>query len=285
MILSFHPCFDTGHQIILGDRTLDDEIIGQIWSADVIVLPQGCSEALYRACEKSKALLFPNYEKRYQYPGKIGQDRLFKLFNFPRPETFSWKSVEIFKNTRTGFTDPPHQWPFFLKEDRSHEAEGVYLAENPKTLESALERIALKEKSGYKGFVTQNFINTKGNVLRTVIMGRKVITYWKRPFLPGQMITTISRGAIIDHDWRQEQQEKGKKYTLDLSHKTGINLAAIDLVFDESEEDPDPFFLEINYFFGRRGIGGAEKYYDLLFVALQDWLQQKGFDHKSVKLV
>ena len=98
-------------------------------------------------------------------------------------------------------------------------------------------------------------------------------------------ITTISRGAIIDHNWRPELREKGKKYSKDLSQKTGINLAAIDFVFDESGEDPEPFFLEINYFFGRRGIGGSERYYSLLFAALQDWLQQKGFDHNSVKLV
>jgi ribosomal protein S6--L-glutamate ligase len=285
MIISFHPCFDSGNQIILGDRTLDPDILGQIQNAEAIILPQSCSEELFEACHHTRALLFPDYEMRFKYQGKIGQSRLFKDFGLPHPETLCWTNVKEYKKKHENIKNPPHQWPFILKEDRSHEAEGVYFVEDPKSLESALQRIELKENSGHKGFVSQAFIDSKGNVLRTVIMGRRIISYWKRPAEPGQTITTISRGADIDHDWRAELQEKGKKYALDLSDKTGINLGAIDFVFEESDEDPDPIFLEINYFFGRRGIGGTEKYYRLLFDALQNWLAEKGLDPKTVELV
>ncbi|MCP4666156.1 MAG: hypothetical protein GY849_07295 [Deltaproteobacteria bacterium] len=111
------------------------------------------------------------------------------------------------------------------------------------------------------------------------------MTYWKRPGKPGQRITTIRRGAVIDHHWRQDLQEKGKAETQALSGQTGINLAAVDFVFPLNEKDPDPFFLEINYYFGRRGLGGTERYYELLYQALQEWLAEAGFDPKSIQLL
>jgi len=118
-----------------------------------------------------------------------------------------------------------------------------------------------------------------------VIIGRQVITYWKRPNRPGQVITTISRDAMIDHHWRPDLQEKGRKQVLSLSGKTGINLAAIDFVFPMSKDDPAPFFLEINYFFGRRGLGGSQDYYGLLYQAVREWLGEIGLDPESVTLV
>jgi ribosomal protein S6--L-glutamate ligase len=111
------------------------------------------------------------------------------------------------------------------------------------------------------------------------------MTYWKRPNKTGQVITTISRDAIIDSEWRPDLQEKGKRQAHVLTEKTGINLAAVDFVFPFSLKDPEPFVLEINYFFGRRGLGGTENYYRLLYQAVQDWLAEAGLNPKSVRLI
>ena len=57
--------------------------------------------------------------------------------------------------------------------------------------------------------------------------------------------------------------------------QTGIDLAAFDVIFsrDPAVAAPDtPIFLEINYFFGRRGLGGSEGFYRLLAQGLADWL-------------
>jgi len=43
--------------------------------------------------------------------------------------------------------------------------------------------------------------------------------------------------------------------------------------------------LEINYYFGRRGLGGTINYYRLLYKAVQDWLEEAGFDPESASLV
>jgi len=285
MILSFHPCFDTDIQIILGDRRLDSSIHKCIEKADGIVLPQACPQDLYNICTKSKASLFPNYQARIEYPGKIGQSRLFKKFDFPHPATLRWRGVEDYEEACLRLDTLPHDLPFLIKENMSHEGEGVFLIENKKALKEALDNLALRERSGLKGFVTQAYVPCGGNVLRAVIIGKRIITYWKRPGKPGQEITTISRGAIVDHDWQPDLQEKGKVQARLLSDKTGINLAAIDFVFLLAEKDPDPLILEINYYFGRRGLGGTENYYRLLYEAIQDWLKEVGLDRESVGLV
>ncbi len=285
MILSFHPCFDAEIQIILGDRRLDSPIRESIQKATAIILPQACTQDLYNICANSTAHMFPNYYARIKYPGKIGQSHMFRELDLPHPETFSWATVGEFKKTHHKPETLSHDLPFLIKEDMSHEAEGIFLIQNKKTLIEALDNLALWERSGLKGFVTQEYVPCGGNVLRAVVIGKRAITYWKRPGKPGQEITTISRGAIIDHEWQPDLQEKGKVQALLLSDKTGINLAAIDFVFPLADKDPEPLFLEINYYFGRRGLGGAENYYSLLYEAIQDWLEEVGLDPESVSLI
>jgi ribosomal protein S6--L-glutamate ligase len=210
---------------------------------------------------------------------------MFKDFQLPHPRTLRWHCVEDFEEACPSSGTLPHELPFLIKENMSHEAEGIFLIENRTALKEALDNLVLRERSSLKGFVTQEYVPCGGNVLRAVVIGKRVITYWKRPGKPGQEITTISTGAIIDHDWRADLQEKGKDQALLLSDKTGINLAAIDFVFPIAGKDPEPLFLEINYYFGRRGLGGSENYYSLLYEAIQDWLEEVGLDPESVSLI
>jgi ribosomal protein S6--L-glutamate ligase len=77
----------------------------------------------------------------------------------------------------------------------------------------------------------------------------------------------------------------GRVQAQKLSAATGINLAAVDFVFHFPHPNPRPLLLEINYYFGRRGLGGSLKYYRLLHRAIQAWLLEKGFDPKSVTYV
>ena len=285
MILSFHPCFDTDIQIILGDRRLDSDILDFIQKADAIILPQACPQNLYQTCLASSAQIFPNYEARMRYPGKIGQSHLFRNLGLSHPKTLSWESVGQLENAYPDLKGMPHEIPFMIKEDRRHEAEGIFLIENSKCLSEALDHLAIRERSGFKGFVLQEYIPCGGNVLRAVIIGKRILTYWKRPAQSRQKVTTISRGALIDRDWRPDLQEKGCASARKLVEKTGINLAAIDFVFPMSDKDPEPLFLEINYYFGRRGLGGTEQYYRLLYEAIHDWLAEIGMDPQAVTLL
>lgn len=285
MILSFHPCFDTDIQIIMGSRPLDSNHLKLIRDAEAIILPQALQADFYQACSESDALLFPNYEMRFRYPGKIGQSLMFRDFGFPHPETSRWNKLEDFKKKYLYMETFPHKKPFLIKDDRTHEAEGVYLVKDGYSLSEALSGLELREGLSPSGFITQDYVPSKGNALRVVIIGKKIIAYWKRPNRQGQFITTISRGAVIDHHWRPDLQAKAEGQARSLSKKTGINVAAIDFVFDLSEKNPEPLFLEINYYFGRRGLGGTENYYRLFYEAVRNWLEEAGLHPESVKIV
>lgn len=285
MILSFHSCFLSDTQVILGDGTLDAHDRRHIEAADAIILPQTCPLELFQACKKASALLFPNYEARFEYPGKIGQSRLFKDFGLSHPKTEQWPSVKAFRNKHSKGAPFPHEVPFVIKADKTHEAEGVHIIQDSATLESALQAMERLEGSGLSGFVSQEWIETEGNVLRVVIMGRSLRSYWKRAEGSGEKVAAISRGAKIDENWRPDLQERGKTQAQRLSAATGINLAAIDFVFPFSHPDPQPLFLEVNYSFGRQGLGGSRNFYFLLFAVLQEWLTEKGFDPASVTLL
>jgi ribosomal protein S6--L-glutamate ligase len=283
MILSFHPCITADAQVILGDRSLGTEEFSLIRQARAILLPQSCPENLYLACRESSALLFPNYEKRYSHPGKLGQNRLFEEMRWPHPGTIQWDSVEAFETfqrERKGLL--PHQLPFLLKRDKSHEGDGVYLIEDHNDLDWGLKEIAGK---GDSAFLSQEWIPSAGNVLRAVLLGERTITYWKRS--PGDRgpITTINRGAQVDSEWMPDLQERAALQAARISGDSGINVAALDFVMDLTVHDPDPLLLEINYYFGRRGLGGSLRYYRLLVDAARGWLKEKGLDAGSIGLV
>ena len=282
MILSFHPCFLSDTLVILGDGTLDNHDLRHIEAAEVIILPQYCNSALYRACKSSSAQIFPNYDARFEYPGKIGQSLLFKKYECPHPETQQWASVRTFTEAYEGERDFAHRMPFLIKGDQAHEAEGIYTITDRGALEASLEDLERLEGMGSSGFISQQLIRAEGNVLRVVIIGSRTISYWKRARETGQMITTISRGAEIDREWNPELQTKGKIEAETFVAATGINLAAIDFVFDLNQPDPQPLFLEINYIFGRRGLGGSMRFYRLLSQALQEWLAERGFNPSSL---
>jgi ribosomal protein S6--L-glutamate ligase len=130
------------------------------------------------------------------------------------------------------------------------------------------------EKTGQSGFVSQALIASGGNVLRAVLLEDRIITYWKRHVLQGSLITTISRNAFVDKDWRKDLQEKGRVQTKIFSQRTGINVAAIDYVFHMKDPEPQPLILEVNYYFGRRGLGGSLNYY-VSYSKPSEWLRRK----------
>jgi ribosomal protein S6--L-glutamate ligase len=202
----------------------------------------------------------------------------------PHPETAAWKSVKKFQDACTTLGSLPHRIPFLIKKDESHEAEGVFQITDRPTLHATLDYLAGLERSGTSWFISQELIPAEGHVLRVVIMGRRLISYWKRPEKDGQIITTLRKGSKIDKAWRPDLQDKGRTMARQLSQKTGINVAAVDVVFDLSLQEPQPLLLEINYYFGRRGLGGSKNYYRILYKAAKEWLTENGLDPNPVVL-
>ena len=82
---------------------------------------------------------------------------------------------------------------------------------------------------------------------------------------------------MIDMDSDPALRDKAVRCVKDFCSVTGINLAGFDLLFSADAKPTLPLFLEINYYFGRRGLGGSETFYSLLESEIEQWIESLGF--------
>lgn len=277
MIVSFHPCFEADQNIICAGRSPDHTDLAAIKAADAVILSQGCYESVYKMARNNCPNVFPNYDAKFKYPGKIGQSQLFRQMNVPVPET------EIFHNTDAFYTSygkvpGKHQFrfPLVFKFDWGDQGTNVFLVNSLSELEGMLEKAGRFEKTGQKGFLIQEYIPTQNRSLRVVIIGQKILSYWRVQKNSDNFCSNLGQGAVIDPDSDPELQAKAALSVKKFCKKTGINLAGFDFLFSSDAENKTPLFLEINYFFGRRGLGGSENFYGLLHQEIINWIASLG---------
>ena len=121
----------------------------------------------------------------------------------------------------------------------------------------------------------QELIPSNGRSLRVVIIHQTCISYWRVHDDGDGFYTNLAKGAKIDAESDPALQEAAIAVTRKFCDQTKINLAGFDFLFSESDLAAGvikPLFLEINYFFGRRGLGGSESYYQILKNEIDNWL-------------
>ncbi len=277
MVLSFHPNIVADKNILCAGRLPDDEDRAAISRAQAVILPQGCSEALYRMCRNHCPNIFPNYDARFDFPGKVGQARLFQKVGAPFPHTYPFDTVsDYYKDFGDKGGTSPLGLPCVFKSDWGGEGDGVFQVKTAEDLEQVLEKAQSNEQSGQKGFVLQTYIPSRDRSLRVVVIGDEFFSYWRVQEDPSQFVTSLNAGAVIDHDTDPDLQKAGRAEVKQFCMETRIDLAGFDLLFPEDEPDTGPLFLEINYFFGRRGFGGSLEYYKLFEASVRRWLGRLG---------
>ncbi len=218
--------------------------------------------------------VFPNYDARFRFPGKTGQIRLFRESRAPHPATEIYDDISDFRN-RSPFSSR-FGFPLVFKFDWGGEGDTVFLAENPSGLDEILEHADRCERSGQRGFLLQQFVNCGGRSLRVVVIGKRVISYWRVGECPGTFKASLSGGARVDTDSDPGLKETAEHLVAGFCRDAGINLAGLDVVYAVDHFPPRPLVLEINYFFGRVGLGGSEAYYALLTHEIRRWLASAG---------
>lgn len=272
MILSFHPCFEADENRLCAGRLPDESDLALIRSAEAVVLPQGCSRELYQMVSRNCTRHFPDYTARFAYPGKLGQARLFQETGASHPDT------KIFERLTDYFEacqkDPGFlpSYPFVLKMDWGGEGDNVHLIASSDELEHRLGQVKAYEVTGQHGFLIQQYVPSGFRSLRVVVMYRNYLSYWRSFDQPGNFCASLSRGARMDRVSDPELQAAAVQAVREFCDKTQINLAGFDMLFSSEEKQPVPLFLEINYFFGRQGIGGSEAYYSLLVEQINRWI-------------
>ncbi|MBI9074504.1 MAG: hypothetical protein JEZ02_03755 [Desulfatibacillum sp.] len=166
----------------------------------------------------------------------------------------------------------PLPYPFVLKNDQGGCGFGIFLVANNQDLQHAL--CFLKKQGGR--FVIQQYVDHGGKDLRVVMVGDQVHTYWRCQETPGEFRNNVGRGASIDPKGDPALTTAGVDCVLKLKRLSGINLAAVDIMFDKKEKKP--LISEINFVFGRKGVGGTPAFRKLFETAARDWLKSLGLN-------
>ncbi len=274
MILSFHPIIEADRNIIVAGRQPDENDLDAIRQADAVILSQGCSENLYRMARRNCDHVFPNLDVRFDYPGKSGQIDLFSKLGIAHPRTRSYPSLAAFHQHPV-----PVEFPAVVKLDWGGQGETVFKVTGSRELDAALQRAAAFELSGQRGFLVQEYIPCGQRALRVVVIGTRILSYWRLQRGAGQFGTSVAHGAAIDHGADPDFQAAARTIVQDFCKQTGLQLAGIDFIFDEHDRDAgaiEPLMLEINYYFGRTGLGGSDAYYQMLADEVDKWLTASG---------
>jgi ribosomal protein S6--L-glutamate ligase len=273
MILSFHPCIHADLNAIVAGRAPGTEEESMIKRADAIILPQGVRQDLYNLCRKYADRVFPNYDPRFQYPGKIGDILLFRTTAMDHPETYLFPNVRDFHSHFPEGEDRfPFAFPFVLKGNFGGEGRMVYRIDNPRQLQTILAQLRAMENSGTQGFIVQQWIDHGGRDVRVVVLHDRLLSYWRVQRDPQKFLTNLSAGGTMELNSDRQLLEKAEDLVHLFCKQTGVNLAGIDLIFDQNDTSKQPLFLEINYWFGRRFFGSSEAYYGKLKKAVKRWL-------------
>ncbi|MBC2711429.1 MAG: glutathione synthase [Desulfosarcina sp.] len=273
MILSFHPCFEADANILCAGRVPDERDLAAIRIASAVILPQGCREDLHRMARENCANVFPDYDARFEYPGKTGQARLFQALGAPCPRTWVFDDMAHFRRQKGSVS--AMSFPLVFKLDWGGEGDTVFLLQSNEDLERTLEKAERFENCGQRGFVLQALVPGSHRTLRVAVIGQTLLAYWRVQDAPMDFGTSVAKGARIDADSDPDLRQKAMALTRGFCRQTRINLAGFDLIFDESKNTkkaPQPLFLEINYFFGRTGLGGSEHFYAMLEAEINKWL-------------
>ncbi len=288
MIASLHPCIRKEINILCAGRSLTDREKKRLQKARAVILPQGVTAEVYRECRRLVPRVFPNYDLRFGLEGKVGDALLFEYFQVPHPRTLAFVDRESF---RKAFPDPElppvllSGYPLVMKGNEGGEGSLVFRIESNRDLEDKLDLLrgsAVRDQ----GFVLQEFIDHGGRDLRVVILYDQLFAYWRVQPDPSRFRTNQRQGGTIDHGGDSRLREKAIKSVERFCRRAGIQVAGVDILFNRKRDPDTPLFLEINYYFGRRGLGGSLLFYELFEQAADRWLasgepeERSGFSTK-----
>ncbi|MFO7803561.1 MAG: hypothetical protein R6V55_14830 [Desulfovermiculus sp.] len=269
MILSYHPFFH-GHRFRLcAGRELDERDRELMGLASAVLLPPGRLPALYALANASCGLVFPEYGPRYAYPGKIGDIRLFRELGLAHPSTHCFDRLQ---ECPQGYWQDI-EYPVIVKHQAGGEGRLVYVVHGPQEAKDVLSNFQGMEDSGVHGFLVQELVPTKQRTLRVVVMHSSMYSYWRVQPDGYKVVHNLAQGGRIDWEADPALQARGRELVDELCRESGINLAGIDILFDNRHPpQPSPLLLEVNYFFAVHGMGGLEAYHHKLKQAVGQWL-------------
>jgi len=250
------------------------DVYALINRAEVIFLKQSCRASLYHYCRSLKKKGFPKYDHRFAFPGKTGSIVLWKKMKVPYPKSIIFSSVSQFEQEKDkrDFVKTYFPLPWVIKSNKGGGGNLVYRVDTPEEITPVIYYFKRLENKGLFGFVIQEFIHHQGMELRVVVIGSHLSTYWRCQPDKNEFRNNVCCGASIHYGGNHKLVERSLEGVHRICLKSGINLAAFDIFFDFTKDDPEPVYNEINYNFGLQGLKGSRNFSKLLRAAADDFL-------------
>ncbi len=281
-IVSYHPGLAAEvNMLLVSQRPLDTGDRAALAGAAAVLLPQVCRPDLHDLVRSLGKPHFPRPALQLTLDGKVGNHLLFSRLGLPQPRTLSFEGIgQAAQAWREGVLAAAGlRPPLVVKGAGGGEGRNVFLARSPEDLESLEGSLETRCVYGPPGLVAQELVESKGRDLRVILAGDYQEAYW-RLGRPGEFRNNLSQGGRVEREDWPEEMAAGLKLARLLQGRAGLDLAGVDVLVDPER---GPLLLEINFYFGRRALGGLEAWRRLQLKAARGWLAGLGLDPGRVR--
>lgn len=258
--VSFDPRIPMEENLSIFSSMEDPRVGRLVRDAAGVLLPTYVTPARYDAVIRRARSWFPRLHAKFRYGGKIPQVRLFRELGISHPPSLLFRNPEHLLSffPKAG---SPWEYPFVLKGDTGGGGSRVFPIGHPRDLEDKLAGLPQDEP-----VLIQQWIDHGGKDLRVVVYGDRTVSYFR--IGDGGFYNNLCRGGRLDHGSWPDLREKGCRAVLELCRRAEIDLAGLDLMFPPGA---GPMFVEINFHFGRKGLGGTRGHRRHLVGAVHRW--------------
>ncbi len=258
--ISLHPGIPMEVNLSVFSSLEEPEVQTLLQAATGVLMPSYVTPQRYRSIIPWCRSWFPRLDTRFDHCGKTAQIILFRNHGIRHPESV------VFQNARelmdyAARCEPPGGYPCVLKGDTGGGGSTVFPVRTPETLPRFVGRLPSD-----RPMLLQRWVNHGGKDLRVVVYGKQAISYFR--IWDGRFYNNLCRGGRLDHELRPDLQQKGADAVLAFCDATAIDVAGFDLMFPDSGK---PVFVEINYHFGRKGLGGTPGHRRFWSRAIEQW--------------
>lgn len=225
-----------------------------------VLLPNYVAPWRYASIVQHCRSWFPRLHAQFRYCGKTRQTVLFQKLRVRHPESLVFQSpgalIEYVRKDAIRW-----DFPFVLKGDTGGGGSSVFPIRATEDLLHGLEHLPTD-----KPLLIQKWVDHGGMDLRVVVYGTRALSYFR--IGDGRFYNNVCRGGRIDSAIHPALQAKGIAAVQSFCLLTGIDVAGFDLMFPDAGA---PVFIEINFHFGRKGLGGSRGHRRYIEEAVWEW--------------